>query len=406
MQPFEFPQYNPFGYVSEEKKYPAPKEGNCLMIHAHSGDKQWFPKPRLHEINIIQNYRSKFPGDPRNTRNLLPVDSFIIFEKLEDEYLFDDVFPIVTLARPLTPPSSNIHQPPMIAMSRLHSLLRKLRANPELRMAYHAQLKEFFDDGFVVEADNEYGGICTYLPHRPVVREHVATTKCRPVFDGYAHGKGQSSVNHTLEVGPNLNPDVLEVLIRFRLKKVAWTADITKAFLQISLTKEDSQALRFLWVDDPARDHPRIIDYCWVRLPFGLTCSPYILRAVIGQNLKSYESSYPNAVAQLSRQLYVDDWIGGSNTVGEAVETIIFKTAHLIFAKWSTNSKELANALPQLFKVDQYAEALPIEIGKTLGVHWNRSSDRFCFAPSDMPPPTENITKRQLASLALTVYDS
>jgi len=40
------------------------------------------------------------------------------------------------------------------------------------------------------------------------------------VFDGSAKAQGHPSLNDTLEVGPNLNPDLLAVLLRFRTKRI------------------------------------------------------------------------------------------------------------------------------------------------------------------------------------------
>ena len=89
------------------------------------------------------------------------------------------------------------------------------------------------------------------LPTSPVLGAEATSTKCRLVFDGSSHSKGSPSIKNVLEVGPNLNPELLAVLLWFRLNKVDWTADIAKAFLQIELADEDSQAIRFLWVEDP-----------------------------------------------------------------------------------------------------------------------------------------------------------
>ncbi|XP_068245362.1 uncharacterized protein [Palaemon carinicauda] len=81
----------------------------------------------------------------------------------------------------------------------------------------------------------------------PVVRESSNSTKVRPVFDASAVGYNGISLNDCLECGPSLNPDLVGVLIKFRRWKVALTADITKAFLQIKVRREDQDVHRFLW---------------------------------------------------------------------------------------------------------------------------------------------------------------
>ena len=78
-----------------------------------------------------------------------------------------------------------------------------------------------------------------YLPHRPVVRTESLSTKIRPVFDASAAGPSSVSLNDCLYAGPNLLPDLVEILIRFRSWPIGVTDDIQKAFLQIQLRKED-----------------------------------------------------------------------------------------------------------------------------------------------------------------------
>lgn len=76
-----------------------------------------------------------------------------------------------------------------------------------------------------------------YLPHHAVMREDKVTTKLRVMFDASSHEEGSPSLNDCLLTGPNLNPDLMSVLIKFRLHEVAYMADIKKAFLQISLSE-------------------------------------------------------------------------------------------------------------------------------------------------------------------------
>ncbi|GFU92233.1 integrase catalytic domain-containing protein [Trichonephila clavipes] len=64
-----------------------------------------------------------------------------------------------------------------------------------------------------------------YLPHHAVIRSDKTTSHIRIVFDGSAHEDGQSSLNQSLYTGPNLHPNILELLLCFRKSPVAFTAD-------------------------------------------------------------------------------------------------------------------------------------------------------------------------------------
>jgi hypothetical protein len=166
----------------------------------------------------------------------------------------------------------------------------------------------YADDGFIEKADLDYKGLVAYLPHRPVVRVDAETTKVRPVFDGSVHQRGRRSLNANLEAGPNMNPDIMGIMMRFRRYGIAWTADIQKAFLQIEMHPEHEQLVRFLWVDNPEKEKPEIVEYRWKRLTFGLTSSPFILRVVLTKHLRSYEKERPGIPRRY--------WINSTWTIG------------------------------------------------------------------------------------------
>lgn len=52
------------------------------------------------------------------------------------------------------------------------------------------------------------------------------TTKIRPVLNGSAGSKDRHSLGICLDVGPNLNLELLAVLIRFQRNEVAWIAGL------------------------------------------------------------------------------------------------------------------------------------------------------------------------------------
>ena len=88
-----------------------------------------------------------------------------------------------------------------------------------------------------------------YLPHRQVVRNDRNTTKIRIVFDGSAKEKGGKSINELLYTGPCLLTKIYDILIRFCFGKIAIVADIRQAFLNLEISDDDKNYLRFLFTD-------------------------------------------------------------------------------------------------------------------------------------------------------------
>jgi hypothetical protein len=239
-----------------------------------------------------------------------------------------------------------------MAAGRLWGMLTKLRKSPVDLASYIKEINQLIANGFVEEADFNYDGLHTYLPHHPVYRTDKATTKIRPVFDGAARSKYGPSLNDVLETGPNLNPDLLSVLMRFRMNRIAWIADIEKASLNIALQPEDAEAVRFLWPREPENPSSYFIACKWKRVPFGLSSSPFLLRVTINKHLLSVKPRFPKTVEQIEEQLYVDDYLGGADNVTTAITTVgkavtFFSEAQLNMRSWATNNKQLRDFLTE-----------------------------------------------------------
>jgi hypothetical protein len=134
------------------------------------------------------------------------------------------------------------------SVGRLYSTLRKLRQEPDVLDEYEAVIKGQLESGVIeVVHELEEGNKIHYLPHRAVVRRNVdTTTRVRVVYDSSAKsGKRGVSLNECLHVGPSLNPLLFDVLLRFRMHRVALIADIEKAFLNIEVDPEDRDCLSF-----------------------------------------------------------------------------------------------------------------------------------------------------------------
>ena len=134
-----------------------------------------------------------------------------------------------------------------------------------------------------------------YLPHHAVIRTDKTTTKLRIVYDASAKSNGLS-LKDGLHTGPKFNQLILDIFMRFRSFKVALTVDIEKAFLMVSVAEHDRDALRFLWVDDLAKDPPDIHILRFTRVVFGVSSSPFMLNATIKYHLEQHLECYPDTI--------------------------------------------------------------------------------------------------------------
>ena len=147
-----------------------------------------------------------------------------------------------------------------------------------------------------------------YLPHRPVV-----STKTRAVFDASCAYNGPS-LNEYLYSGPNLLSNVFDILIRFRLNPIGILADIKQAFLNVGMSNDHKDFLRFLWYDTNGL---KIVIYTFLRVVFGLTSSPFLSNATIRHHLSKYIQFERNFVEKLLEDFYVDDTTSGTKSIEE-----------------------------------------------------------------------------------------
>ncbi|GFR29670.1 integrase catalytic domain-containing protein [Trichonephila clavata] len=133
------------------------------------------------------------------------------------------------------------------AIHRFNSWTRRIHTNRELKLKYAKQMQDYIDKKQVeaVLKDTQNEVRLFYLPHHAVKKITNEGIKWRIVFDASSHSPGHPSLNDALEAGPNLLPDILAMLLRFRLSKIAITSDGSQAFLQLILADEDRDAIHY-----------------------------------------------------------------------------------------------------------------------------------------------------------------
>ncbi|GFT95501.1 DUF1758 domain-containing protein [Trichonephila clavipes] len=136
-----------------------------------------------------------------------------------------------------------------VAKQRFQSLWRRLRRNKNALHSIQRNDSRLFESRNhrkVKDTEINVHKPMYYLPHQAIKKKGRVTTSTRIVFDAASHQANELPLNDCMWPGPNLNPNLLDVLI-FRLNRVAISSDIRQAFLQICLA--DKQRFCTVFMD-------------------------------------------------------------------------------------------------------------------------------------------------------------
>ena len=134
----------------------------------------------------------------------------------------------------------------------------------------------------------------------------------------------------------------MDIVLRFCAYKVAVVADVEKAFLMVSVSKEDRDALWLLWVEDIEKTPLAPVAMRFTRVVFGVSASPFLLNGTINHHLKKYQNRYPDLVNTLMRSIYVDDVTYGAEGESEAYQ--LYTLSKGIFAEGGFNLKKFVTS--------------------------------------------------------------
>lgn len=317
-----------------------------------------------------------------------------------------------------------------LSLKRLRGLLRRLQHDKDILEEYDTIIKTQLQQGIVEVVKEPTRADATgvhYLPHHAVIRRDKKTTKLRIVYDASAKSGGPS-LNDCLHAGPKFDQKILDLLLRFRLHRVAIMADIEKAFLMVSIAQDDREFLRFLWVDDPFKSDPEIVAYRFTRVVFGVSPSPFLLNATVRHHLELHAETHPELVMKMLRSMYVDDVVTGTTTEEQAYELYIgakeiLASAGFNLRKFTTNVSSLQ---ARVVSAESSDFSDPVEIEETfsqatlgsvqtprdgeqrvLGVNWNVNSDQLVFNFEKIAEVAGELepTKRNVISLIGKFYD-
>ncbi|XP_055926957.1 uncharacterized protein LOC129958485 [Argiope bruennichi] len=289
-----------------------------------------------------------------------------------------------------------------LAKRRFDELKKGVNKNEWIANAYREIIRDQETNGIIEECGrdrNEY-----FTPHRAVVRADKETTNVHMVFNCGSKSGQNVSLNDYLEAGPNLNPNILEVIMNFRRFKVAFHGDIEKAFLMIGMAPEDHKFLKFLWNGGSDHEDYRIMQM--TRLPFGCKTSPFILSAIIKHHIAKFEAERPDSVSMLNSGLYVDDLHFGADSVREAF-TLSSDVVTILRSGGFKLRKLRLSDLRALWVKNGFCERKEgIEL-KIQGLNWNPDKDVLSLEVKGLVDSLRGLdnTKRCVLQTAARIFD-
>ena len=296
------------------------------------------------------------------------------------------------------------------AEKRFQCLESRLKRQPHLHEKYKSVINNYILKGYArkLPKDEEVNSSdkTWYLPHHPVLNPNKPG-KVRVVFDAAAKTQGQS-LNDNLHTGPDLNNDLVGVLLRFRKYPVAIVADIEAMFHQVCVKDGDTDSLRFLWKQDLNQSRPDT--YQMLVHIFGAKCSPSCASFALKKTAMDNQNYFPEAVTKsVMRDFYVDDLLKSLQNDDIAIKYVkdmisVLNSGGFHLTKFISNSQNVLIEVPEAqLSESQRNFSINEEITeRTLGVRWDIHNDHFTFCSTIKE---HTITKRNVLRIVSSIFD-
>ena len=217
---------------------------------------------------------------------------------------------------PLTHLTPNRHTAEKILESQLRlvskhpeMLLDTIKSHNKLRLKGHVIP---FNDLTVEEKNlvDSTPGPGYYIPWRTVYKERSLSTPCRMVFDASSRTPhGGESLNNILAKGQNKLARILSILLRFRRKRSAMTADVSMAYNGVKLHIDHYKYQRYLWREELNPENP-LITMIVRTLIYGVRPSGNQTMAAfvkLSDHCKLHHPEHSSGADVLAEDAYMDD---------------------------------------------------------------------------------------------------
>ena len=105
-------------------------------------------------------------------------------------------------------------------------------------------------------------------------------------------------------------------MLWFRFNFIAILADSKQAFLNVQISKEHRDFLRFLWYENVnLESDAKLMVYRFLKEVLGVTSSLFLLTGTTRHHLSKYLFCNQQFVEKLLEDLYIDDVVSGTKTI-------------------------------------------------------------------------------------------
>ncbi|XP_037959196.1 uncharacterized protein LOC119688595 [Teleopsis dalmanni] len=288
-----------------------------------------------------------------------------------------------------------------IALRRFYSVERRLSSNRALKQDYQEFMKQYRELGHMTRVETpKTNEPHYYIPHHCVLKPSSTSTKLRVVFDASCSTTSQRSLNDILLVGPTIQPELYLLLLQFRLHRYALTADIVKMYRQILIDEPDRKFQYIFWRDT---ESDPVSTYELNTVTYGTASAPFLATRSLQYLADKFETQYPIGAALIKSSFFVDDFLGGADSIDQLTNirhqlTAILQKGCFDLDKWHSNHHD--------FISDTTTKSLNLDtdtVTSALGIKWHQMQDVFLF--SFNAQPGHIVTKRTILSLASSLFD-
>lgn len=302
---------------------------------------------------------------------------------------------------PIDPKIKEIGDSRPMALKRFHILESRFDREPEFKEQYVNFMREYQELGHMIKVDHTLpkSEMTYYIPHHGI----ITSGKFKVVFDCSCKTNKKISLNDAQLLGPKLQKDLFEIVLRARRHKVALSVDVKKMFRQIQIIPEQWDLQRIFWRE--SKNEP-LKEYWLVTVIYGQKSSPTSAIMVMQEGAKLMSEQYPRAAESIKDDFYMDDCFTGAATEAEALQIAedlkaIFSSMGFSLDKWKSESIELVEQL----KGDQEPILIEEQDNQSiLGLKWDLVRGEFTYRVKE----TEQLTKwtrRTVLSKVASLFD-